>query len=109
MYSIVSLFGGMNQQEDLDVDVFINVENYVSGTFEVEVFGYRLAIIQNGWNSYGLSLRLSELERYSRDFRLSMYQVGLMSTTRNQEILLGDNNRINSSPVYIKGLSIIGV
>jgi hypothetical protein len=109
MYSIVSLFGGMNQQEDLDVDVFINVENYVSGTFEVEVFGYRLAIVQNGWNRYGLSLRLSELERYSRDFRLSMYQVGLMSTTRNQEILLGDNNRINSSPVYIKGLSIIGV
>ena len=61
------------------------------------------------WNSYGLSLRLSELERYSRDFRLSMYQVGLMPTARNQAILLGDNNRITSNPVYIKGLSIIGV
>jgi len=109
MYSIVSLFGGMNQIDDLDVDVFINVENYVSGTFEVDIFGYRLAIAQNGWNSYGLSLRLSELENYSRDFRQSMYQVGLMPTARNQEILLGDNNRITSSPVYIKGLSIIGV
>lgn len=109
MFSIVSLFGGMNQQEDLDVDVFINIENYVSGTFEVEIFGYRLAITQNGWNSYGLKLRLSELERYSQNFRLSMYQVGLMPTSRNQEILLGDNNRITSSPVYIKGLSIIGV
>ena len=109
MYSIVSIFGGMNQIEDLDIDVFINVENYSSGTFEVEIFGFRLAIVQNGWNSYGLSLRLSELERYSQDFRLSMYQVGLMPTARNQAIVLGDNNRITSNPVYIKGLSIIGV
>lgn len=109
MYSIVSLFGGMNQIDDLDVDIFINIENYSSGTFEIEIFGYRLSIVQNGWNSFGLSLRLSELERYSRDFRLSMYQVGLMPTARNQAIVLGDNNRITSNPVYIKGISIIGV
>jgi len=109
MYSIVSLFGGMNQIDDLNVDVFINVENYSSGTFEVDIFGYRLAIVQNGWNSYGLSLRLSELANYSRDFRLSMFEVGLMPTSRNQAILLGDNNKITSNPVYIKGLSIIGV
>jgi len=38
-----------------------------------------------------------------------MFEVGLMPTSRNQAILLGDNNKITSNPVYIKGLSIIGV
>ena len=109
MYSFASLFGGMNEVDGLDVDIFLNVSNYVSGTFAVDIFGYQLSITQNGWNSFGLSLRLDEVERYSREFRLSMYEVGLMSTARNEENLLGANNRIVDTVPYIKGLSIIGV
>ena len=108
MYSTVALFGGMNQISDLDVDIFINVENYVSGTFLVDIFGHRLSIAQNGWNSFGVTLRAQELQE-SNEFRLSMYRVGLEPTVNNEDILLSQSNQITSSPVYIKGLSIIGV
>ena len=108
MYSNVALFAGMNQISDLDVDILFNVENYVSGSFFVDIFGHRLGVIHNGWNSYGLTLRAEELQE-SNEFKLSMYRVGLESTVNNEEVLLSQNNQITSGPVYIKGLSIIGV
>ena len=108
MFSSVALFSGMNQISDLDVDIFINVENYSSGSFLVDVFGHRLSIVQNGWNSFGVTLRAEELQE-SNEFRLSMYKIGLEQSVNNESILLSSDNLISSSPVYIKGLSIIGV
>jgi len=108
MFSSVALFSGMNQISDLNLDVFINVENYVSGLVQVDIFGHRLTIAVNGWNSYSITLRMEELE-ISDDFKLSMYQVGFDSNVNNNKVLLSQNNLITSSPVYIKGLSIIGV
>ena len=108
MFSNVALFNGMNQISDLDIDIFINVENYSTGSFLVDVFGHRLSIVQNGWNSFGVTLRAEEILE-SDDFRLSMYRVGLDSTANNEDTLLSQSNQITSSPVYIKGLSIIGV
>jgi len=106
MYSNVALFAGMNQI-NLDVDVFINIANYTSGK-SYDIFGHQLTPIQNGWNSFGLSLRLNELQ-ISDQFNMSMYQVGLENTTRNTETLLSQNYKQTDSAMYIKGLSIIGV
>ena len=106
MYSSVALFAGMNQI-DLDVDVFINIENYTVGK-SYDIFGYQLTPIQNGWNSFGLKLRLTELQ-ISDQFNMSMYQVGLENTNRNTETLLSQNYKQTNSAMYIKGLSIIGV
>jgi hypothetical protein len=106
MYSNVALFAGMNQI-NLDVDVFINIANYVSGK-SYDIFGHQLTPIQNGWSSFGLNLRLNELQ-ISDQFNMSMYQVGLENTTRNTETLLSQNYKQTNSAMYIKGLSIIGV
>lgn len=109
MYSIVALYSGMNQLTDLDVDIFINVENYVSGTVYLDIFGHRLTIAVNGWNSYGVTLRAQELSQ-SNEFKLSVYRVGLEATSNNSSVLLSQDKFITvGSPVYIKGLSIIGV
>jgi hypothetical protein len=112
MHSIVALYSGMNQIEDLDVDIFIKVQNWSSGdVFKVDVFGYQLTMSQDGWNSFGLSLRIDELERMSRDFRQSVYKVGLESTATNSQAFLSFDKNINDSPspIYVAALAIIGV
>jgi len=106
MFSNVALFAGMNQI-DLDIDVFINIENYVSGK-SYDIFGYKLTPIQNGWNSFGLTLRIQESD-LSNQFNVSMYKVGLENTASNTETLLSQNYRQTDTAMYIKGLSIIGV
>ena len=107
MFSNVALYGGMNQIDDLEVKVFIDVVNYGAGSF-VDIFGHRLSITSGGWNSYSLKLRLEEIT-LSDQFRLSMYRVGLDGTPNNQGLLLSIDNKVNTSPLYIRALSIIGV
>ena len=106
MFSNVALFGGMNQIDDLDIDIFIDVVNYSAGSF-VDIFGHRLSITQSGWNEYSVKLRLEE-NSFSNEFRLSMYQVGLDETPNNSGLLLSIDNKINTSPLYIRAISIIG-
>jgi hypothetical protein len=107
MFSNVALYGGMNQIDGLEVDVFIDVVNYSVGSF-IDIFGQRLSITSNGWNQYSLKLRLEEVT-LSDEFRLSMYQVGIDDTLNNSNLLLSINNKINTSPLYIRAISIIGV
>ena len=107
MFSNVALYGGMNQIDGLEVDVFIDVVNYSAGSF-IDIFGQRLSITASGWNEYNLKLRLEEIT-LSDEFRLSMYQVGIDDTLNNGNLLLSINNKINTSPLYIRAISIIGV
>jgi len=107
MFSNVALYGGMNQIDGLEVKVFINVVNYSAGSV-IDIFGHRLSITSAGWNEYSLKLRLEEIT-LSDDFNLSMYRVGLDDSPNNASLLLSINNKINTSPLYISGLSIIGV
>ena len=107
MYSNVALYGGMNQIDDLDIDIFIDVVNYSAGLF-IDIFGHRLSITQSGWNEYSVKLRLEE-NSLSNAFNLSMYQVGLDETPNNSGLLLSIDNKINTSPLYIRAISIIGV
>jgi hypothetical protein len=81
--------------------------NYGAGSF-IDIFGHRLSITSGGWNSYSLKLRLEEIT-LSDQFRLSMYRVGLDGTPNNQGLLLSIDNKVNTSPLYIRALSIIGV
>ena len=106
MFSYAALFAGM-REVDLEVNIFINVENYVANT-PFDIFGHRLTPVQNGWNSFGVTLRHGE-QGISGEFNLSMYRVGLEDTSNNRSKLLSQDNLLSSSPMYIKGLSIIGV
>ena len=106
LFSLAHLSLGMNHN-DLNVDIFINVANLSSGSIEVEIFGYRFNITNNGWSSYGVDLRIPEHE-LSSDFRLSMYRVGLEEGQINQDNLLSGAVSTTSDP-YIKGLAIIAV
>jgi hypothetical protein len=106
MYSNVALFAGMNQVS-LDVDIFIKIVNYTSSV-SYDIFGHQLTPVQNGWNSFGVTLRLDELS-ISNEFNLSMYKAGLENTATNASNLLNENNQVASSAMYISGLAIIGV
>lgn len=108
MYNYVSLFAGMNFN-DLDVDVFLNAVNISSaGPITVDVFGYRLTVSLDGWNSYGLDLRTPE-STLSDDFGLSMYRVGIDETINNESVLLSKSRPIGANPAYIRGVAIVGV
>ena len=107
MFSNVALYGGMNQIDDLEVKVFIDVGNYSAGSY-IDIFGHRLEITSGQWNSYTLKLRLEEIA-LSDEFRLSMYQVGLDDTPNNADLLLSLDNKLNTNPLYIRAISIIGV
>ena len=106
MFSYVALFAGM-REIDLQVNIFIKVVNYVANT-PFDIFGHRLTPIVNGWNSFGVNLRHGELG-ISNEFNLSMYRVGLEDTLNNRSNLLSQDKLLTSSPMYISGLSIIGV
>ncbi len=109
MYNYVSIFAGMSQN-DLDVDVFVNAVNIGSTSpIHVDVFGYRLNVTLDGWNSFGLSLRLPAEESLSNQFSLSMYRVGIDETLNNTSTLLSKDNPIGSSPAYIRSVAIVGV
>jgi len=92
---------------DLDVDIFLNAVN-ITSPVTVDVFGYRLTVSLNGWNSYGLDLRTPE-STLSDDFGLSMYRVGIDETINNESVLLSKTNPINTNPAYIRGVAIVGV
>lgn len=106
MYNYVALFAGMNFN-NLDVDVFLNGVN-ISSPITVDVFGYRLTVSLNGWNSYGLDLRTPE-STLSDDFGLSMYRVGIDETINNESVLLSKTRPIGANPAYIRGVAIVGV
>ena len=106
MFSYVALFAGM-REIDLQVNIFLKVVNYVANT-PFDIFGHRLTPIANGWNSFGVNLRHGELS-ISNEFNLSMYRVGLEDTSNNRSNLLSQTKLLSSSPMYISGLSIIGV
>jgi len=106
LYSEAALFAGMSEN-DLDVDVYIKAANVGGSPLIIEVFGYRLSITGNGWSSFGLDLRLPEIER-GVEFRLPMYRVGLEPTQHNADTLLSDSNRIATAP-HVTGLCILGV
>lgn len=105
MFSKAALFAGMNQV-NLDVDIFLRIVNHSSGT-SFDIFGHRLTPATNGWNSFGVTLRLDE-SPLSNEFNLSMYRVGVENTETNGNNLLNFNNRV-SSDMYISAISIIGV
>ena len=107
MFSNVALFGGMNQIDGLEVKVFLDVVNYSAGSV-IDIFGHRLSITSGGINEFSLKLRLDEID-LSDEFNLSMYRVGLDETPNNETLLLSVNNKINTSPLYIRAISIIGV
>ncbi len=107
MFSNVALYGGMNQIDDLEVKVFLDVVNYSAGSV-IDIFGHRLSITSGGLNEFSLKLRLDEID-LSDEFNLSMYRVGLDETPNNESLLLSVNNKINTSPLYIRAISIIGV
>ena len=104
---MVALFAGM-REEGLNVDIFIKVAN-LSGTLDFDIFGYRVELFQNDWNSFGLGLIVPEDLSMSDEFGLSMYRVGVDNTPHNQSILLGTGNPITGSPAYIQAISVIGV
>ena len=106
LFSEVALSSGMNLN-DLDIDIQINAVN-ITTPLVINAFGYRLAVSNNGWNSFGLDLRLPETDR-SGDFKLSMYRVGVDDTIVNTEAFLSASNLITSNPPYIKGINIMGV
>jgi hypothetical protein len=107
MFSNVALYGGMNQIDDLEVRVLLDVVNYSAGSF-IDIFGHRLSITLGGLNEFSLKLRLNEIN-LSDDFGLSMYQVGLDDTPNNADLLLSLDNKLNTNPLYIRAISIIGV
>ncbi len=107
MFSNVALYGGMNQIDDLEVKVLLDVVNYSAGSF-IDIFGHRLPITSGGLNEFSLKLRLNEIN-LSDDFGLSMYQVGLDDTPNNADLLLSLDNKLNTNPLYIRAISIIGV
>ena len=106
LFSEVALPSGMNLI-GLKVVVLVNAVNITTNML-LDVFGYQLNIIANGWTSYLLDLRTPETERGAL-FNLSMYRAGLDDTPNNSSVLLSASNPITSNPPYIKGLSIIGV
>ncbi len=109
MYSDAVSFDGMGEN-NLDVDVWFYVENYdAADPLIVDAFGYRFTMVQAGWNSFGVPVRLQELPR-SVEFRLPMYRTGLDETEINQSNLLTNTDRrqSNSDP-YIAGFMIVGV
>ena len=108
LFSEVALSAGLNLI-GLDVDIFINAVNIGGTPLLVDVFGYRLSIPLNGWNSIGVDLREPELVDRSNDFRLSMHRAGLMDTPNNADVLLSASNLITANPPYIKGIAIMGV
>lgn len=108
LFSEVALSAGLNLI-GLDVDIFINAVNIGGTPLLVDVFGYRLSIPLNGWNSIGVDLREPELADRSNDFRLSMHRAGLMDTPNNADVLLSASNLITANPPYIKGIAIMGV
>ena len=105
---MVALFAGM-REEGLNVDIFIKVANLPSGTLDFDIFGYRVELFQNDWNSFGLGLIVPEDLSMSDEFGLSMYRVGVDNTPHNQSVLLGTGNPITGSPAYIQAISVIGV
>jgi hypothetical protein len=110
LFSEVALSAGLNLI-GLDVDIFINAVNIGADPLLIDVFGYRLSVPLNGWNSIGVDVREPEETDRSNDFRLSMRRCGLMDTPHNAEVLLSFSNPITASPAppYIKGIAIMGV
>ena len=109
LYSMVALFAGM-REEGLNVDIFIKVSGLGAGaTLDFDIFGYRVELYQNSWNSFGLGLIVPEDLTMSDEFGLSMYRVGVDNTPHNQSVLLGTGNPITGSPAYIQAISVIGV
>ena len=107
LFSDVAISSGLNLI-GLDIDIFINAVNIGGTPLLIDVFGYRLTVSLNGWNSIGADLRLPESDR-SSDFRLSMHRVGLDDTPHNAGVLLSGSNLITANPPYIQGISIMGV
>lgn len=108
LFSEVALSAGLNLI-GLDVDIFINAVNIGGSPLLVDVFGHRLSIPLNGWNSIGVDVREPEDSERSNDFRLSMHRAGLMDTPNNADVLLSASNLITANPPYIKGIAIMGV
>jgi hypothetical protein len=90
--------------------IFVKAAN-ITTTLDVDIFGYRLTLNSNGWSSFYVDQRPGYAHHldYSPIFRRDVYKLGLEQSPHNDDILLGADNLITSSPPYILGLSILAV
>lgn len=108
MFSECALFRGMNEIDNLRIQINVKAANLVSpNTITVEIFSHRLTLTSNGWSKFSVDLVRDEIER-SNEFGLSMYRVGVEVSDINGDNLLSALKPIASNG-YISALSIIGV
>ena len=108
MFSEVALFSGMNETDNLRIQIYVKAAGITSpDTISLDIFNHRLILTADGWTGFSIELVANEIDR-SNEFGLSMYRVGVDSTDTNFNNLLSGYNPIASTP-YISALSIIGV
>jgi|13_taG_2_1085334.scaffolds.fasta_scaffold00126_14 hypothetical protein len=107
--SVMFLAGGADNLS-LKNKIFVKAAN-ISTTLDVDIFGYRLTLNSNGWSSFYVDQRPGYAHHvdFSPIFKRDVYKLGLGLSPNNDEVLLGPNNLITSSPPYILGLSILAV
>ena len=106
-YSEVALFAGTSDDDNLKIRVWINLENYTSGSLNFEVMGNTLELDQAEWQYFDIDLVQDELSR-SNQFGLSMYKAGADNAT-SQINTVASVTRLPSASPYISGMCILGV
>lgn len=106
-YSEVAIFGGTVEDSSLYLRVWTKLENYTSGSINLEVMGNTLTLNSSSWQSHDVEFVLDEVAR-SNQFGLSMYHAGV-DNTRTQINAVSSTLRPPSAFPYIAGLCIIGV
>ena len=106
-YSEAAIFMGTSDDNNLKIRVWVNLENYTSGSISFDVMGNALILDQAGWQYFDIDLVQDELPR-SNQFGLSMYQAGA-DNTPSQINAVASPARLPSATPYIAGMCIVGV
>ena len=106
-YSEVAIFAGTSENSDLQIQVWVHLDNYSSGSINFDVMGNTLVLDQSGWQLFNIDLTQVELSR-SNQFGLSIYAAGVDNSPA-QINAVSSPIRLPSATPYIAGLCIIGV